>query len=450
MGSIDASTAKATKDTDDKRGDSAIVLGVAMAVAATLPMSIGLWLGNRLLQLGRGMDCIAKLDFRRLSFPEARFRELHDFQQSFQKMERGLRAFGKFVPSAVVMRLVAGHIHTDDNMETSTITVMFADIENFSTFAETLGAAQLAEVCTEYFEVMCRHVVASDGTIDKFIGDCIMAIWNAPQPKPDHERSAVTAVLRMQAEILGLHAGWQHRNLPALKFRAGIHTGICLVGNFGCSHRINYTCLGDNVILASRLETLNKKFGTALCVSQSTYAGCKDTFQFRHLSKVLVSGRSEALSVYEVLCSGRQEDRELDSPSHQQGCSPVPLFRPRSMEGEVRLKSLERPPSSPDLPLEPFSDDEDPPDSVSFSTSEDDALFIPYHWSYCNRSAVLREAAAYEAAATALLEGRYRECREYLAAQCRLDKSWQLLEAQLDQQIGSATPWDGAFHFLEK
>eukprot|EP00668_Euglena_longa_P048267 GGOE01065335.1.p1 GENE.GGOE01065335.1~~GGOE01065335.1.p1 ORF type:complete len:491 (-),score=130.50 GGOE01065335.1:124-1596(-) len=480
MGSIDASTAKAKKDTDDKRGVSAIVLGVAMAVAATLPMSIGLWLGNRLLQLGRGMDCIAKLDFRRLSFPEARFRELHDFQQSFQKMERGLRAFGKFVPSAVVTRLVAGHIHTDDQMETATVTIMFADIEHFSTFAETMGAAKLAEVCTEYFEAMCKHVIDQDGTVDKFIGDCVMAIWNVPLPKCCHERSAVTAALRMQEDILSLHAVWRQRGLPALKFRMGIHTGNCLVGNFGCSHRVSYTCLGDNVNLASRLEALNKKFGTALCVSQYTHAGCQDDFHFRHLSKVTVPGRSEVLSVYEVICSVEVEEEEevsLEEEEEQEEqeaqkaarrsfrkvpCSPTDVAPNllRAMADEVCLEPVDSPqgkakaksnPSVSDLLREETADSakryivDDAPFRASFNKETD----IPYHWDWHDRQAVLKEAAEYEGACTALVEGQYAECRKLLVRRPP-DKAWQALAAQLEQQMGSSQPWDGVFYFNEK
>eukprot|EP00667_Euglena_gracilis_P009169 EG_transcript_9309 len=155
MGSIDASSAEVTRGIAAKRGTSATVLGVATAGAALLPLLMGLWLGRRLLRLASGMDRIAKLDFTGPSVPTAMFKEIHDFQQSFLKMERGLRAFGQFVPSAVVTRLVAGRLTAEGGMEAATLTVLFADVEGFSTVAETVAPAQLAEVCTEYFEVMC-------------------------------------------------------------------------------------------------------------------------------------------------------------------------------------------------------------------------------------------------------------------------------------------------------
>eukprot|EP00668_Euglena_longa_P026534 GGOE01033209.1.p1 GENE.GGOE01033209.1~~GGOE01033209.1.p1 ORF type:complete len:833 (-),score=194.71 GGOE01033209.1:473-2866(-) len=435
MGSIDASTAKAMKDTNEKRGISAIVFAVATAVATLLPLIIGFWLKNSLLQLARGMDCIAKLDFSRPPPPEARFQEIHNFQQSFLKMERGLQAFGKFVPSAVVTRLLAGHIHTDDNMETATVTVMFADIVNFSMLAELLAPARLAEVCTEYFEVMCKHVVQCEGTVDKFIGDCIMAMWNVPLPKTNHERSAVTAALGMQREVLQLHDVWRQRGLPSLTFRMGLHTGFCLVGNFGCSYRVSYTCLGNNVNLASRLESLNKKFDTILCASQSTRDGCQNGFHFRYLSKVTVPGCSEVLAVYEVICSDEEqkEGRGRQTP-HANGKARVNrsdsyLYREETSES-TELCVVDDPSSA----------------TSSFCDRE---TSIPYHWGWRDRQAVLREAEEYEAAYIALVEGRFTECHRLVSGRLP-DKAWQRLTAQLEHQVGNNELWDGVFHFREK
>eukprot|EP00668_Euglena_longa_P008398 GGOE01010106.1.p1 GENE.GGOE01010106.1~~GGOE01010106.1.p1 ORF type:complete len:860 (-),score=203.27 GGOE01010106.1:1999-4476(-) len=463
MGSIDASTAKALRDTDEKRGIAAIVFGVATAMAAILPLVIGLWLGNRLLQLARGMDSIAKLDFGRPSLPEARFREIYNFQESFLKMERGLQAFGKFVPSAVVTRLVAGNIHTDDNMETATVTVMFADIESFSTLSETMPPAQLAEVCTEYFEVMCKHVVQCDGTVDKFIGDCIMAMWNVPLPKPSHERSAVTAALLMQGEVLSLHNVWQQRGLPNLKFRMGLHTGFCLVGNFGCSYRVSYTCLGNNVNLASRLEALNKKFGTTICMSQSTYAGCQDDFHFRLLSKVTVPGCSEVLSAYEVLCAVSSRDEAGASEDLNSHCSLTDVSLFKRMVDDIRLEPVESPrvngkgkssSSVSDLLREETVESTmlcivDSPSFAASSCDQDRETSIPYHWCWRDRQAVLKEAAEYGAAYSALVNSQYKQCRRLVAGH-QHDKAWQALAAQLDQQIGSNQAWDGVFYFREK
>eukprot|EP00667_Euglena_gracilis_P005954 EG_transcript_6004 len=271
MGSIDASNAHVDQRVADKKGVTFVILGVVSAIAVLLPLSVGLWMASRLYTLARGMDRIAQLQFTTTATKPTVFRELHRFQTSFTQMERGLQAFGKFVPQAVVKVLIAGQMKANDEMHPETLTIMFADIEGFSTICENETPAALVAVCTEYFEAMCSNIVERNGTIDKFIGDCIMAMWNAPERLPGHERDAVAASLAMQDCVMDLHQLWRSRGLPVLKFRAGIHTGQCLVGNFGCSYRVSYTCLGDGVNLSARLEPLNKKFGTFLCVSHATF-----------------------------------------------------------------------------------------------------------------------------------------------------------------------------------
>eukprot|EP00668_Euglena_longa_P037872 GGOE01048781.1.p1 GENE.GGOE01048781.1~~GGOE01048781.1.p1 ORF type:complete len:860 (-),score=223.86 GGOE01048781.1:12-2483(-) len=466
MGSIDLSNTHVVEGVARKQRIFAAVFVATTAVAAAVPLLIGLWLGNRLRRLARGMDRIARMDFSAPSVPSTCFREVHNFQQSFLKMERGLRAFGQFVPSAVVTQLVAGKSRTDDKMETEVLTIMFANIEGFFALSASMSPAQVVEVCSEYFEVVCKHVVNCGGSIDKFIGDCIMAIWNAPLPTPHHERSAVTAALHMQAEVLRLHEAWRRRKLPALRFRLGLHTGTCLVGNFGCSTRVSYTCLGDNVNLAARLEALNKKFGTVLCASQSVYNACKDDFHFRHLSKVTVAGRSEVLSVYEVICAVDAEEVQLRSLGSFNDLSLLAgSVSLGGIQAAVAAESL----GSPDHSwgsqagyLAATDREEKGEESVSHATllplnsplsssspGSTEPSAIPYHWGWQSRHGVLKDAAEYEAAYTALVESQYKACRVLLGAR-QLDAAWQRLASQLERQASCPGPWDGVFHFTEK
>eukprot|EP00668_Euglena_longa_P041228 GGOE01054268.1.p1 GENE.GGOE01054268.1~~GGOE01054268.1.p1 ORF type:complete len:850 (-),score=240.25 GGOE01054268.1:1353-3794(-) len=454
MGSVDASIAKVWRDMDSNRSVTAIVFGVATGVATIVPLILGLCLRKRLRLLAKGMDRITKLDFSQPHVPRAVIREIHIFQKSFCQMERGLRAFSKFVPSAVVTQLVAGRINTDDKMVNTNITVMFADIAGFSTVSEMLPPARLVEVCTEYFEVMCKHVVECHGTIDKFIGDCIMAMWNAPLPNPGHERNAVTAALRMQNEVLSLHEDWQQRGLPALKFRLGLHTGNCLVGNFGCSYRVSYTCLGNNVILASRLEALNKQFGTTLCVSQPTRAACRSHFNFRHLCKIVVPDRDDPLSLYEVVCATDTAEEAAEEETEEEE-EEEPMSLPMSPCGGDTSPYLVRPMLDDSLRLKPvdlelcqsWSPHQPPVSPPHNETAESERRQgdLPYHWGWHDRQAVLTEVVEYEKAYNALLEGRCTECC-LLLSRCP-DKAWQALTAQLKRQIeiGRDEPWDGVF-----
>eukprot|EP00667_Euglena_gracilis_P000827 EG_transcript_827 len=445
MQNVDATNTEVDQSVSRKKGVTFVILGVVSAIAVVLPLAVGLWLATRLYTLATGMDRIAQLQFKDTKMPPTMFRELHRFQSSFTQMERGLQAFGKFVPQAVVKVLIAGRMKATDEMHPETVTIMFADIEGFSTVCETQTPTTLVTVCTEYFEAMCSNVVQRNGTIDKFIGDCIMAIWNAPDHLPGHEKAAVAASLAMQDSVLELHQHWQQRNLPLLKFRLGLHTGVCLVGNFGCSYRVSYTCLGDGVNLSSRLEALNKKFGTYLCVSHATYERCRDDFHFRRLAKVTVPGKAEVLPVYEVLCVA--EAAELCTPK---GIRPPGVIN-MSLEdlSEETLVS----PARGRLRRYLASPQPSPSTENLLPTSHlPSADHVAYHWTYVDRITLLRSARQYELAYEALVAGKAQHARQLLASRPVVglpDKAWDALAGQLEH-CEASEPWDGVFHFREK
>jgi len=429
MGDVSASQTTVKVAIANKKSLTYIVLGVLSFFSVLLPLTLGVWLGSRLLGLAAEMEEIVKLEFEGVVAPPTVFSELHRFQTSFTKMERGLRAFSKFVPQAVVKVLIAGKMEANQSMVSQPLTIMFADIEGFSAICESLHPDELAEVCTEYFELMCNIVRDEQGTIDKFIGDCIMCIWNAPVAVAGHERHAVQSALLMQQGILALHGAWQRRGLPLLKFRASVHTGSCLVGNFGCSYRVSYTCLGDAVNAAARLEALNKKFGTYLCVSQTTHQRCKDRFNFRRLARVTVPGKVEILDVYEVLCPS---DIGADADASQ-GYQMTPVEATLNLVPEEK----QRPPLyvvQPAPRITPAAGD------------------VVYHWGIVKRSHLLEHSAHYESAYRALVDGDHATARHFLQTGRVLqipDRAWTALEEQLDR-MGPNGRWDGVINFKEK
>jgi adenylate cyclase len=153
---------------------------------------------------------------------------------------------------------------------------------------------------------MTDIILNNKGTVDKYIGDAIMAFWGAPLPITNHAAKACQAALAMQKAIHPLQAAWQERGLPLLGARLGIHTGQAIVGNVGSRDRFNYTVMGDTVNLASRLEGVNKIYGTNIVVSDSTCQEAGAVFLFRELDLVQVRGRLQPVTIYELL--GRQED----------------------------------------------------------------------------------------------------------------------------------------------
>ncbi len=210
-------------------------------------------------------------------------------------------AFGKYISPAVVEMLM-------DHPEQLTLggieveaTVMFMDLEGFTTLSEALSPAALVALLSEVFAPMVEIIKQEHGTVDKFIGDAIMAFWGAPLPMTDHARRACLAALAMQKEMEKLAARIENRGGPKIRARVGMHTGALVVGNIGGKDQFNYTCLGDTVNLASRLEAANKVHGTRILFSLDTAQELGPEFLTRSLGQIRVKGRREPVHVVELL-----------------------------------------------------------------------------------------------------------------------------------------------------
>lgn len=184
-------------------------------------------------------------------------------------------------------------------------TVLFTDVAKFSTLSEKMTAEALVELLNEYLGAMTDIIMAHNGTVDKYEGDLIMAFFGAPIDYPDHAVQACYACLAMQKKLAELRALWKEQGRPdyvyKMQARVGLNTGEVVVGNMGCTQRMDYTVMGDNVNLASRLEGANKPYGTHIMISESTYAMAKDAIEVRQLDMIRVVGKNEPVKVYEVL-----------------------------------------------------------------------------------------------------------------------------------------------------
>jgi adenylate cyclase len=159
----------------------------------------------------------------------------------------------------------------------------------------------LIKLLNDYFSPMTQIIMANRGTLDKYIGDAIMALWGAPVPLPDHALRACQAALEMEKAMTELQNDWQMQGLPPLVARLGLHSGSVVAGNVGSRERFNYTVLGDTVNLASRLEGVNKVYGTRILLSDKTCQHVKDRLLVRELDLVQVKGRGRPVTVYELL-----------------------------------------------------------------------------------------------------------------------------------------------------
>ncbi len=229
-----------------------------------------------------------------------------------QRQARALQgALASVIPPSVAHEIARDPDRVRMGGERRTITVLFTDLKGFTTFSEAVDPVLLSRVITEYLDAMTEVVFRYGGTVDKFIGDAVMAFWNAPLDDPDHAVHACQAALDMQAALRRLGDRWEAEGLPRQRMRIGIHTGPASVGNMGTSQRFAYTALGDTVNLGARLEPLNNEYGTWVCVSQATLdaAGGRDQFLVRFLDLVAVKGKTEPVPVYELI--GRADDVAL-------------------------------------------------------------------------------------------------------------------------------------------
>jgi adenylate cyclase len=227
-----------------------------------------------------------------------------------EKEKRKVRAeFSNYLSPEVIRRLLVDPRLVDPKK--TDITVMFSDIRGFTTISEKLDAQELALFLNQYLSDMTSIVFKNNGTLDKYIGDAVMAFWGAPFEEPGHAVKACNAALEMMKRVRELQKVWGAEGKPSLEIGIGLNTGVASVGRMGSSLRRGYTALGDAVNLSSRLEGLNKDYATHIIVNESTYQAAKnDGFIFRELDLMRVKGKLQPVTIYQLL--GTQADFVAD------------------------------------------------------------------------------------------------------------------------------------------
>jgi adenylate cyclase len=208
-------------------------------------------------------------------------------------------AFSHYVSPKVVSRLLKDPESLSLKGEQKELTVMFCDIRGFTSISEKMDSRDLSLFMNNYLTRMSRIIIDNGGTLDKFIGDAIMAFWGAPESDPDHAVKAVRTAIRMKAELVEINRELKPWNMPEIGFGIGINTGLMNVGNFGSDRRFDYTVMGDHVNMASRLEGVSKDYGIPIILSEFTEAHVRKYITCRYIDRVHVKGRSAPVSIYE-------------------------------------------------------------------------------------------------------------------------------------------------------
>ena len=231
----------------------------------------------------------------------SRISEIHGLGSAVNLAQRAIWSFAHFVPKELVQRVIDNSISTELGGVRQEITVVFTDVRDFTTIAESADPDMLMHQTSRYFSVLTEAFLAEGGTIDKFIGDAVMVFWNAPNPQSDHVERACRAALAARLACETLNSQFETEGLKPFFTRFGIHVGEAVVGNVGSSERMNYTALGNTVNLAARLEGLNKQFGTVILASEDVYSRVQHSFRFRPLESVLAKGMTKKTRVFELV-----------------------------------------------------------------------------------------------------------------------------------------------------
>ena len=277
-----------------------------LVVAALISFYVSTQVARPLERIARETEAIGRIQLQPEPVAHSIVREVDRLAEAVEQTKTSLRSFRKYVPAELIRLFHTSGLEATLGGERRRLTVSFCDIANFTTLSERVSPEELVLHMADYFGPLSADIHATGGTVDKYIGDAIMAYWGAPTPNPGHAIAACEAALRNQASLEALRRRWRQEGKPELFARVGIQTGEVIVGNIGSEARLNYTVMGDPVNLASRLEGLGKHYGTRILIGESTYREARSAFIARAVDRVSVKGKSEGMLVYELL--GRKGD----------------------------------------------------------------------------------------------------------------------------------------------
>lgn len=262
--------------------------------------------------------------------------EIGSLTVAFMQMVHGLRErqkikeeFGKFVNPEIAERAIQGSLRLGG--EKKHCTVLFTDIRGFTQFSESRQPEEVVDFLNRYFTAMVDSVTVTDGVVDKFIGDAIMAHWGALLPQKDEAKRAVNSALLMRQSLIDLNHSFALEGIPHINFGLGINTGPVIAGQVGSEKRLEFTVIGDAVNLASRIEYLNKEFGTDILISESTRRILGDDYHLVAMPPVPIRGKAEPQLTYAVL--GRKNDSEAPRSLEQLREQLRIAYRPGMPEG---------------------------------------------------------------------------------------------------------------------
>jgi adenylate cyclase len=285
-----------------------VILGIAILIGLYVSAQVA----RPLERIARETEAIGRIELVPRPVAHSIVKEVDRLAVAIEQTKTSLRSFRKYVPVELIRMFHSTGLEAGLGGECRRMTVSFCDIANFTTLSEKLLPEELVHHLADYFGPLSADVTVTGGTVDKYIGDAIMAYWGAPAPTLDHAAAACESALRNQASLEELRSRWRLEGKPELFARVGIHTGDVIVGNIGSEARLNYTVMGDPVNLASRLEGLGKVYGTNILIGEATYHEAGPRIIARAVDRVTVKGKTQGMLVYELLAMTSESRPDLE------------------------------------------------------------------------------------------------------------------------------------------
>lgn len=311
--------------------------GIA-AAAAIFAIILGVLFSSRvsrdLSEIAEEMGRVGRFELieRKLKSQHSYVREINAMSEATDSMKSSLRSFGRYVPRELVGDLIRSGQEAVLGGRKAELTTLFTDVAGFTTTAEQMDPDELVLLLGDYLESMSRTIREHGGTVDKYIGDAIMAFWGAPRETDRHALSACHCAVTMQRRLKALQKKWKNEGKPIFVARIGINSGPTVVGNFGSPERMNYTVIGDAVNLASRLESLNKAYETSTLIGEETADQLDDSIVVRPVDWVAVKGKHKAVLIHELV--GLADDvSETTKEAIDLYREALELYRSRDFEG---------------------------------------------------------------------------------------------------------------------
>lgn len=307
----------------DLREKAVVIVLVFMLLAVVIISFLTDLISIPIIQLAEETKKISNFNLDNVKQINSSIQEIDVMNKAVLSATKGLKTFKKYVPHSLVQQLIElGHEQKLGGVEKD-LTIFFSDIANFTSISEKMAPEDLMTHLSEYLEELSNVIMdGHQGTIDKYIGDAIMAFWGAPIEQPNSPYMACKAALDCQKKLEQLNGQWTAAGKFPMETRIGIHSGPAIVGNLGSEYRMNYTIIGNSTNLASRLEGINKKYGTHIIISEDTYHKVSTQFFCRLLDCVSVKGQEKGYKIYELIAETDDEvheDRKAFCKTYESG-----------------------------------------------------------------------------------------------------------------------------------